>query len=167
MGVWGSVLSGCTAWAHELERTSVVLTFARDGAFVLDVANDPVWLRDRLQSIPGPFADRIVLWVDGREIRPETVEVIRGDGIATHRLRGHLPIDSRTLRWYYGLVGDPYPMTIRRADGRIIVEEIQGDAWSVAIDLSGQFKQTDRWPIYVICALTAAGLAMRLRTLTK
>ncbi len=28
---------------------------------------------------------------------------------------------------------------IRRADGRVVVEEIAGDAWSRAIDLSGQF----------------------------
>jgi hypothetical protein len=59
--------------------------------------------------------------------------------LATHRLRGHLPIDARTLRWYYGLVIDPYPLTIRRADGGMVVEEVQGDAWSRTIDLSGQF----------------------------
>ena len=35
---------------------------------------------------------------------------------------------------------DPYPLTIRRADGRLIVEEIGGDAWSRTIDLSGQFQ---------------------------
>ena len=50
-----------------------------------------------------------------------------------------MPIDAQTLRWYYGLVIDPYPLTIRRADGRVIVEEVQGDAWSRTIDLSGQF----------------------------
>ena len=46
---------------------------------------------------------------------------------------------ARTLRWFYGLVIDPYPLTIRRADGRLIVEEVAGDAWSRTIDLSGQF----------------------------
>src|SRR5262245_41160528 len=61
------VLCGSLLTAHDLERTQVSLTFAVDGSFVVDVANDPSWLRDRLQSIPGPFADRIVLWVDGRE----------------------------------------------------------------------------------------------------
>ena len=50
-----------------------------------------------------------------------------------------MPPDARTLRWFYGLVIDPYPLTIRRADGRIVVEEVQGDAWSRTIDLSGQF----------------------------
>ena len=50
-----------------------------------------------------------------------------------------MPIDAQTLRWFYGLVIDPYPLTIRRADGRMIVEEVQGDAWSRTIDLSGQF----------------------------
>jgi hypothetical protein len=55
-------------------------------------------------------------------------------------MRGRLPADAHTLRWYYGIVIDPYPLTIRRADGRVIVEEIGGDAWSRTIDMSGQFQ---------------------------
>jgi hypothetical protein len=125
---------------HDLEKTQVVITFNRDGSFIVDVSNDPRWLRDRMQSIPGPFADRIVLWVDGREIRPETVELIHGSETDIHRLHGRMPIDAKTLRWYYGLVIDPYPLTLRRADGRIVVEEIAGGAWSVPLDLSGQFR---------------------------
>ena len=172
--------------AHDLERTQVSIVFARDGSFVLDVANDPSWLKLRLESIPGPFADRVVLWVDGHEIRPSSVEFIppsarpepldspltlspskgerlaqdrpsdspltlspsKGErlaqdrlveGLATYRLRGRMPIDAHTLRWYYGLVIDPYPLTIRRADSRMLVEEVGGDAWSRTIDLSGQF----------------------------
>ena len=82
-----------------------------------------------------------MLWVDGHEIRPESVEFIEGT-TAINRLRGRMPIGARSLRWYYGLVIDPYPLTIRRADGRLIVEEIQGDAWSRTIDLSGQFHDT-------------------------
>src|SRR2546423_13514814 len=69
------------AGAHDFERTQVTLTFARDGGFVLDVANDAVWLEHRLVPFrslnPGAapsFADRIVLFVDGREIRPTSVE---------------------------------------------------------------------------------------------
>lgn len=124
--------------AHDLERTSVVLTFESDGSFVLDVANDPNWLKLRLESFPGPFADRIVMWVDGREVRPASVEFMPG-APAVHRMRGRMPREARTLRWYYGLVGDPYPLTVRRADNKVIVEEVQGDAWSREIDLSGQF----------------------------
>ena len=70
--------------------------------------------------------------------RPALEDVERPLG--THRLRGRLPTDAHTLRWYYGLVIDPYPLTIRRADGRLIVEEIGGDAWSRTIDVSGQFE---------------------------
>jgi hypothetical protein len=125
--------------AHDLERTQASIVFARDGSFVADVANDPAWLKLRLESIPGPFADRVVFWVDGREIRPESVELRAGDGLSIYRLRGHMPMNARSLRWFYGLVIDPYPLTIRRADGRVVVEEVQGDAWSRAIDLSGQF----------------------------
>jgi hypothetical protein len=156
------------AVAHDLERTQVVLTFAADGSFVLDVTNDASWLKDRLESIPGPFADRIVLWVDGREVRTDSVELIAGSASTTHRLRGHVPRDARTLRWFYGLVGDPYPLTIRLADGRIIVEEIAGNAWSTEIDLRGQFSEEARWPIYAVAALfLASAAAMLTRKNTK
>lgn len=141
---------GTSLSAHDLEKTQVTITFARDGSFVADVANDPAWLQLRLESIPGPFADRVVFWVDHQEVRPESVEPIPFDsralaqgggaeGLATYRLRGRVPTNAQTLRWYYGLVIDPYPLTIHRADGRLIVEEVQGDAWSRTIDLSGQF----------------------------
>lgn len=149
--------------AHDLERTQVSLVFGRDGSFVLEVRNDPRWLSERLESIPGPFIDRIVLWVDGREIRPDSVELVSAGDLAANRMKGRVPADARTLRWYYGLVGDPYPLTIRRADGRILVEEIGGDAWSSTIDLSGQFERPTRWPIYVVVVLFGAGLVLRLR----
>jgi hypothetical protein len=156
------LLLPATLTAHDLERTQVLLTFARDGTFVLDVKNDPSWLKLRLESIKGPFADRVVLWVDGREVRPESVELLADAGLATHRLRGRMPLDARTLRWYYGLVGDPYPLTVRRADGRIIVEEIGGDAWSGAIDLSGQFARPSMWPWIIVGALFVALAGARL-----
>jgi len=136
------------ARAHDLERTQVVLTFARDGSFVLDVANDPSWLKLRLESFPGSFADRVVLWVDGHEVRPTSVEYlppVETDAAAPlgrHRLRGRFPADAHALRWYYGLVIDPYPLIVHRADGRVLVEEIGADAWSRSIDVSGQFQGT-------------------------
>ena len=145
--------------AHDLERTQVLLTFARDGAFVLEVAHDPSWLKMRLERFPGNFADRIVLWVDGHEVRPVSVEYLPPTGVEAdtplgkHRLRGRLPSDAHTLRWYYGLVVDPYPLTIRRADGRVLVEEIGGDAWSRPIDVSGQFQAAR-------VSGTAAGIAV-------
>src|SRR4051812_488585 len=138
--------------AHDLERTQVLLTFSRDGSFVLDVTNDPNWLKLRMEPFTGGpertalrdagavFIDRVVLFVDGHEVRPTSAEFIDGETLATYRLRGRMPIDAKHLRWYYGLVGDPYPLTIRRADGRVQVEEIQGNAWSRTIDLSGQFR---------------------------
>ena len=160
--------------AHDLERTRVSLTFSRDGAFVLDVANDPDWLKLRLERFTGPFSDRVVLWVDGREVRPASVEYIAptpatpGElpNLGVYRMRGRMPLDARTLRWYYGLVIDPYPMTIRRADGRIVVEEIAGDAWSGTIDLSGQFKaspvNTALASLLVVVALLMIPLVVRL-----
>src|SRR5439155_16662297 len=92
--------------------------------------------------------DRVVLWVDGHEVRPTSIEYLPPDDadadstpLGRHRLRGRFPANARTLRWYYGLVIDPYPLTVRRADGRLLVEEIGGDAWSRTIDVSGQFQR--------------------------
>jgi len=158
------------ALAHDLEKTQVTITFARDGSFVADVVNDPAWLKLRTESIPGPFADRVVLWVDGHEIRPESVEFLAPagrepvEGLAINRLRGRVPLDAKTLRWYYGLVIDPYPLTIHRADGRIVVEEVQGDAWSRTIDLAGQFQRpavNQRIVGFAIAALLLVPVAIR------
>jgi hypothetical protein len=162
--------------AHDLERTRVALTFTRDGGFVLDVSNDPAWLKLRLESFPGPFADRVVLFVDGHEVRPTSTEFLPAAAptaaassssgeppLATYRLRGRMPLDARTLRWYYGLVGDPYPLVVKLADGQVRVEEIKGDAWSGAIDLRGQFARPARWPIVLVAGLLVAGVMLRLR----
>jgi hypothetical protein len=171
--------------AHDLERTHVLISFSNDGSFVIDVANDPSWLKLRMETFPGSFADRVVLWVDGREIRPVSVEfrpfdlplasqwLAQGkprEGLAIHRLRGRMPIDAHTLRWYYGLVIDPYPLTVRRADGRVVLEEIQGDAWSRTIDLSGQFHApllSDRSAGALVAALLLVPVAIRIATKTR
>ena len=157
--------------AHDAERTNVTLTFERDGSFVLDVSNDPNWLKLRMERFGDDFVDRIVLWVDGREVRPTSAEYVmpRGeDAPATWRLRGRMPPSARTLRWYYGLVGDPYPLTVARADGRAISETVQGDAWSGTIDVSGQFVSPLRAgverqaPIAGLLLLFVAGLSIRV-----
>jgi len=154
-----------TVAAHDAEHTQATLTFTRDGAFTLDVSNDPAWLKLRLASLKGPFADRIVLWVDGQEVRPTSTEFIPGGTLATYRMRGRMPVTARTLRWYYGLVVDPYPLTIRRADGRVVVEEIAGDAWSGTIDLTRQFTApllSTRSTIVLLMTLLCVPLLLRL-----
>ena len=167
--------------AHELERTRVALTFTADGRFTLEVENDPAWLllrlepflgdypdialpprpdrptpaeRDaRLAAMTAVFADRLVLFVDGREVRaadaayePPAAEAdARGTPLpARFRLRGRVPPDARQLRWFYGIVADPYPLTIVRADGQSSLEWISGTVWSLPIDLTGQFIQPTR-----------------------
>jgi hypothetical protein len=179
------------AFGHDLERTEVTLRFAGDTTFELDVANDPDWLLLRLEpfavesGIPGrpsatparpmsaterdallaSFApvviDRVVLWVDGHEVRPTTAEFIAprpktqaddvlgsptpagegGSPLGIYRLRGKMPANARSLRWLYGIVIDPYPLTIQRADGRELKETILGKAWSETLDLAGQFDR--------------------------
>ena len=88
-----AVLSRRSPSAHDFERTQVTLVFARDGSFVLDVANDAAWLEHRLIPIPTrPFADRVVLFVDGREVRPTSVERVAGaPPLTIVRMRGRVP----------------------------------------------------------------------------
>ncbi len=172
-----AVALSATLSAHDLERTQVALSFASDGSFVLEVANDPQWLLLRLESFAGGrvppdltpaardarlhelgvvFIDRVVLFVDGREVRPSSAEYLSPRAqaandvlppLATFRLRGRMPADARQLRWLYGLVIDPYPLTISRADGRIAREWVEGSNWSGVLDLSGQFRQATRWDV--------------------
>jgi hypothetical protein len=110
----------------------------------------------RLAALAPIFIDRIVLFVDGHEVRPTSVEYVpprsQTDAdmwppSASYRLRGRMPADARTLRWFYGLVIDRYPVTIHRADGHQITEWVAGDAWSGVLDLSGQFQALARWQI--------------------
>jgi hypothetical protein len=164
--------------SHELERTQVTLALARDGMFTLDISNDPSWLlmrlepfatgrnaplpsdpnvRDtRLAALGDVFADRVVFFLDGQEVRARSVEYLPPrpqtpadpfPPLATFRLHGRLPPNPRTLRWFYGIVVDPYPLTIRRADGESITEWIGGAAWSTPIDLTDQFTPPTRWEI--------------------
>jgi hypothetical protein len=164
------------AQGHELERTQVVLSFAADGRFILEIANDPAWLLLRLESfagtgsppptgaeardarlhqLAGVFTDRVVLFVDGREIRPDRAEYVpprqsasTGEiPLGTYRLRGRMPEDARVLRWLYGLVLDPYPLRVRKANGATYVEWVQGSNWSDTIDLTGQFRRASTWEV--------------------
>lgn len=186
-----TVIVACSvlpALAHDLERTEVTLSFSADGAFVLDIANDPSWLLLRLESFAGPstrpdsfspggvvpvgltpaardarlsalgdvFIDRVVLFVDGHEIRPTSAEYEPPPPqkasdplppLARFLLRGRVPRTAQTLRWLYGMVIDPYPITIRRADGRAISEWVQGSNWSGVLDLHGQFREPTRMEV--------------------
>ncbi len=172
--------------AHDLERTTVHLDVAADGAFTLRLAHDPSWLLLRMESFAGggqtnptdPMArdarlttlardaiDRVVLFVDGAEVRPTTSDyapppAVVPDGqfaLASYTLRGHLPTTARTLRWYYGMVADPYPFTVTLADRSTRTEWVQGDAWSTALPLGGPFATrtwTSRFTEYLVLGYT-------------
>ncbi len=176
---------GDRAAAHEAERTRVSIKFSTDGQFVLDVANDPLWMLLRLETFAGGrvpagftpeqrdtrlvqlgpvFADRIVLFVDGHEVRAETIEYLSPsvssassaalvDGsassaaLATFRLKGRMPRGASNLRWLYGMVADPYPLEIRQPDGSTTIEWIRGTNWSGTIDLTRSFTRPTRWEV--------------------
>jgi hypothetical protein len=161
--------------SHEAERTRVTLTLSADGSFVLDVANDPMWLLLRLETFAGGavpanlapaerdarlaqltsvFADRIVLFVDQHEVRASTVEYVppgtrnaEPGTLASFHMTGSMPRDATRLRWLYGLVGDRYPLEIRQPDGSSAIEWIDGTNWSDVIDLSHAFTRPTRTEI--------------------
>ena len=110
----------------------------------------------RLTALAAVFIDRVVLFVDRHEIRPDEATYVpptteeAPDGRPTRaafRLRGSLPADARSLRWYYGLVIDPYPITIHRADGRDVSDLVLGDAWSGPLDLEGPLAVPNLWQV--------------------
>ena len=159
--------------AHEAERTRVVLALQADGHFTLEVANDPLWMLMRLETFaggtvpPNPtathrdsrlaqlgdvFADRMVMFVDGHEVRAESVAYVPPpasppEALASFTLTGHLPRGATTLRWLYGIVADPYPLEIRQADGSSTIEWITGTNWSGIIDLTRSFPPPTRGEI--------------------
>jgi hypothetical protein len=179
-------ISAVVGRAHDLEGTRVVLSFATDGSFVLDITHNPDWLLLRLESFAGGVVpariaatdrdarlhelgpvviDRVVVWVDGHEIRPDSAEYLAPQ--STFRLRGRIPMDSASLRWLYGPVADPYPFIVQRADGRIQVEQIEGSNWSGTMDLSGQFNASRAATVNqlaVLVGLFALAVAWRLRS---
>lgn len=160
-----------SAVSHEAERTRVSIMFSADGRFVVDVANDPMWMLLRLETFAGGvvpagvteaardarlaqlgsvFSDRIVLFVDGHEVRADSVEYVppaTPESLAAFRLNGRMPQNAATLRWLYGLVGDPYPLEIRQPDGSATIEWIHGTNWSGTIDLTKSFTRPTRWEI--------------------
>ncbi|MFN7980098.1 MAG: HupE/UreJ family protein [Vicinamibacterales bacterium] len=170
----GAVI-GPSVRAHDLERTTVHLDVAADGAFTLRLAHDPSWLLLRMASFAGTadvsptdtaardarlraqapaVIDRVVLFVEfpdeagaivRHEVRPDTstytpppAQVPEGEfALAAYTLTGRLPAGARSLRWYYGMVADPYPLTLTLSDGSTRTEWVQGDAWSTALPLGG------------------------------
>jgi hypothetical protein len=169
--VLAALLTPESAHSHEAERTRVSIAFEQDGRFVLDVANDPLWMLLRLETFAGGrvpegltpeqrdarlaqlgsvFADRIVLFVDGHEVRADSVEYLPPstlESLATFRLTGRMPRAASTLRWLYGIVADPYPLEIRQPDGSTAIEWIHGTNWSGTIDLTRSFTRPTRLEI--------------------
>jgi hypothetical protein len=190
----GLLLAMCVlparALLHDLERTSVTIDVAADGTFVCEVANDPTWLLLRLEPFAGRtvpphltpldrdrrlaelarlFTDRVVLFVDGHEVRPDSAEYVPPDPISQRdrtprgvfRLRGQFPQDARTLRWFYGLVIDPYPLTVTFANGSPVTRTVMGEAWSEPIALPPRARRLS--PIELLILIGGAALLLTAR----
>ena len=111
----------------------------------------------RLAQLTGVFGDRIVLFVDAHEVRATGITYVppqdsdqgsgigdQGRALARFHLTGSMPRDATRLRWLYGLVGDNYPLEIKKPDGTSTIEWIDGTNWSGVIDLSRTFTRPSR-----------------------
>ncbi|HWW86704.1 MAG TPA: HupE/UreJ family protein, partial [Vicinamibacterales bacterium] len=112
----------------------------------------------RLAAMAPVFIDRTVLFVAHHEVRPSSVEYLPprpqldSDNLpplASYRLRGRMPRDADSLRWYYGLVIDPYLLTVHRGDGRTVADTVGGEEWSRPIDLMAQPEKRAWLPLAV------------------
>ena len=163
------------ASTHELERTQVVVTFERDGAFRVDVLNDPDWLLERLEPFSGlplsgrldpeprdrrlveleeTFARWVWLYFDDQrlEVAAEYIPPPPGPAnsddppLATMRLRGTVPVGTTTFYWAYGLVIDPYPMMVSNGQGRFVTHWIPGELESDRLEMAALIPPT-RWQV--------------------
>ena len=172
----GCLVAFARSAAHELERTRVSLAFAgwplhprhrerpgvaaaAAGAVPRDYPGpgppgapaDAGGTRRAAGGDDGGVRDRLVLFVDGREVRP-------GSGLrvpaaprpaAARRCRAiPAPRPGAARRAPTALVlrhrRRPLPVAILRADGQAYAEWISGTVWSGPIDLTGQFVPPTR-----------------------
>ena len=166
-------LPGSPEAIHELERTQVVVTFMADGAFQVDVLNDPDWLLARLESLselppsgrldPAPrdrrlvdlewvFTEWVWLYFDGVRLKATAEYIPPAPGPsgaadpprATMRLRGKVPGGATTFYWAYGLVIDPYPMRVSNALGGFATRWVSGDLASDRLEMAALTPPTRR-----------------------
>ena len=168
--------SGGGISAHELERTTVFITFSDDGAYLIDVLNDPNWLLARVESFsglppsgrldPGARDERLAQMVDTFTERVNVYfDDVRVDVLAkylptdpslpndpdnsllgTMRLRGLMPEGIRTFRWSYGYVIDPYPVLIQAGDGEWVTSWVNGEYDSETFELA-TLRPPTRWMV--------------------
>ena len=162
--------------AHELERTTVFVTFGDDGTYLIDVMNDPNWLLARVEPFSGlppsgrldpgardqrlaqmtdTFAERVNVYFD--DVRVDvTAEYLPPDPslpndpddppLGTMRLQGQMPEGLRTFRWSYGYIIDPYPLLIQAGDGEWVTSWVNGEYDSETFELAA-LRPPTRWMV--------------------
>ena len=131
--------TGVGVGAHETENTHVLATFT-ENTYQIDALNDPDWLWLRLSADAGPlpdfderdrqlteltdrFAEGVLIRFDGEPVDIDGIEYIgpveydpdapMGWGEpGMFRLSGRIPDGAARFEFAYGLVVDPYPLTL-------------------------------------------------------
>ena len=147
--------------AHEIENTHVLVTFAPEGGYQIEILNDADWMwlrltggqdplppmaeRDRqLAGLTQRFAETVAVAFDGVPVDILTVEYV--PPVTSHlpdtvgwaepgvmRVTGVTPPAARTFQFAYELVEDPYPLTISPPTGEPVTR------WLTAWELSEPF----------------------------
>jgi hydrogenase/urease accessory protein HupE len=158
-----AVLCAAPASAHEIGKTQVTATIARNGTYQVDIVIDPDALlakleafgrtgatprevarleRDRrIQALRGVFLDRVSVWFDDArsgprfEYRPATAfnDLAQTPSIA--RLTGTVPRGAREFSLAYGLAMGSYALNVKIGDSPVQTVWISGTDRSAAVSL--------------------------------
>jgi hypothetical protein len=157
----GTLLGVSPISAHDIENTHLLIAFMPDGQYQIDVLNDADWMwlrlagseqplptieeRDRqLAVFASEFGTHVSIVFDGEPSAAGAVEYIppvSDDTAGTGgwidpglmRLTGTVPTGAQTFQIAYGLIEDPYPLTIAPPTGEPITR------WLMALELSETF----------------------------
>ena len=152
--------------AHELERTTVFVSFNDDGTYLVDVVNDPNWLLARVEPFSGrkpsgrldraerdallheltdTFVERVNLYFDDERVGVAATYIPPDASLpddpddpplGTMRLEGRMPEGARTFRWSYGYVIDPYPLLLETENGEWITSWVDGEYDSETFEMA-------------------------------
>jgi HupE / UreJ protein len=164
--------------AHEIGTTRVVVSFARDGAYRIDVATDAVSLLERLEVAAGDprsstteaevirgqllaraqtLRQHFAPAFDGVRAEPEmhlavaAATDVNGTAQASIQLAGRRPAGSRQFTWSYSLTSASYALSVLPSEGSApLTQWLEGGETSTPVPLDSLSPVT-----------TGVGLAMK------
>ena len=166
-----AVLFSATLGAHEIGTTRVAVTFQEGRTYDVEIVTDAAALVDKLETSSGgaspthasaaqlqsllagfdeTFRQRVTVTFDGSKVHPAiayavTPETDVAASVATIRLTGEIPEQSRDFAWRYAWTFASYAMTIRGAPSAPAATVwLEGDQSSAPFALASPAPPVDR-----------------------